>query len=158
MSETRRVTLERVWDAAIEDVWELWTTKEGIESWWGPGGFDVTVHELDLRPGGTLDYTMSARDEGAIAYLRSVGRPTSTRHRATYTEVVPLRRLAYEHVVDFFPGAEPYEVTHFVELTETPSGVRMVLTFDAMHDDETTRLAMMGWESELEKLAAALSR
>src|SRR5690606_22729200 len=93
VSETRRVTLERVWDAAIEDVWELWTTKEGIESWWGPGGFDVTVHELDLRPGGTLDYTMSARDEGPIAYLKSIGRPTSTRHQATYTEIVPLRRL-----------------------------------------------------------------
>jgi len=39
----RRVRLERTYQAPIEDVWELWTTKEGIESWWGPGGFRVTV-------------------------------------------------------------------------------------------------------------------
>jgi len=32
----------------------------------------------------------------------------------------------------------------------------MVLTFDAMHNDEWTKLATMGWESELGKLAAVL--
>jgi hypothetical protein len=30
----------------------------------------------------------------------------------------------------------------------------MVLTFDAMHDEEWTRRATMGWESELSKLEA----
>ncbi len=35
----RRITIERTYQASIEDVWELWTTKEGIESWWGPGRF-----------------------------------------------------------------------------------------------------------------------
>jgi hypothetical protein len=32
----------------------------------------------------------------------------------------------------------------------------MVLTFDAMHSDEGTERAVMGWESELGKLAAVL--
>ena len=35
--------------ATVEDVWALWTTEPGIESWWGPDGFDVTVGHLDLR-------------------------------------------------------------------------------------------------------------
>ena len=35
----RRITMERTFAAPMEDVWELWTTKEGIESWWGPEGF-----------------------------------------------------------------------------------------------------------------------
>jgi len=25
----------------IDEAWALWTTKAGIESWWGPDGFDV---------------------------------------------------------------------------------------------------------------------
>ena len=34
---TGKIRIERTYNASIEDVWELWTTKEGIESWWGPG-------------------------------------------------------------------------------------------------------------------------
>ena len=40
------IQFERRYDnAAIEDLWDLWTTKEGFESWWGPQGFRVAVHE-----------------------------------------------------------------------------------------------------------------
>ena len=49
-----KLTIERTFDASIEDVWELCTTREGIESWWGPEGFSVAVREMDMRPGGTL--------------------------------------------------------------------------------------------------------
>ncbi len=59
-SAKRRITIERTYKAPIEDVWELWTTKDGIESWWGPEGFTVKVHKLDLRPGGELRYAMIA--------------------------------------------------------------------------------------------------
>jgi uncharacterized protein YndB with AHSA1/START domain len=152
----RRVTLERTYEASLEDVWDLWTTKEGIESWWGPDGFFVKVRSIDLRPGGILEYTMTCKGAEQIEFMKSAGRPLSSDHRATYTEVVPLRRLAYGHVVDFIPGSKPYDVSHLVELHPAPEGVRMVLTFDAMHDDQMTRFAIMGWESEFEKLAVAL--
>ena len=56
----QRVRLERTFIAAIEQVWELWTTKDGIESWWGPDGFEVKVRKLDFRPGGELLYDMTA--------------------------------------------------------------------------------------------------
>ena len=48
----KQTVLERTYRASLRDVWELWTTKTGFESWWGPGGFAVTVKELSLRPGG----------------------------------------------------------------------------------------------------------
>ena len=44
----RTISIERTFDAPIADVWDLWTTKEGIESWWGPEGFIVTVSRLEL--------------------------------------------------------------------------------------------------------------
>jgi uncharacterized protein YndB with AHSA1/START domain/DNA-binding transcriptional ArsR family regulator len=151
------VTLERTLDGSIEDVWELWTTKDGIEAWWGPGGFAVTVRKLDLRPGGQLHYAMTAIDPQHIAYMKKEGMPVTTELRITYTEIDPPRRLVYTHLTDFIPGVEPYDVETVVELHPSEQGVRLVLTFDAMHDDEWTQRATMGWEGELGKLEALLA-
>lgn len=148
----KRITIERMYRADIGDVWDLWTTKDGIESWWGPGGFAVTVRKLDLRPGGELLYAMTAIDPPQVEFMRKAGMPLTTEARITYTEVAAPNRLAYIHLTDFIPGVDPYDVATAVELQLTAQGVRMVLTFDAMHDDEWTRRAVMGWESELGKL------
>ena len=156
-NERKRITMERVYQAAVRDVWDLWTTKEGIESWWGPGGFTVKVHKLDLRAGGELLYAMTAIDPPQVAFMKKAGMPLTTEARITFTEVVPLERLAYVHLADFIPGVEPYDVATVVELHKTSGGVRMVLTFDAMHNDEWTQRATMGWESEIGKLAAVLA-
>jgi uncharacterized protein YndB with AHSA1/START domain len=152
----KRITFERFYRADIRDVWDLWTTKEGIESWWGPGGFAVTVHQLDLQPGGTLLYAMTAIDPPQVAFMKKAGMPLTTEARITFTEVTPRRRLAYIHLADFIPGVEPYDVATVVDLEATPDGVRMTLTIDPMHDDEWTDRAVMGWEGELGKLAAVL--
>ncbi|MDQ6876199.1 MAG: SRPBCC domain-containing protein [Candidatus Dormibacteraeota bacterium] len=152
----RIVTLERTLNAPIEDVWDLWTTKDGIESWWGPEGFAVKVRKLDLRPGGELLYAMTATAPDQIEFMKKAGMPLTTESRVIYTEVVPPRRLAYSQLADFIPGIEPYEVPTTVELDQSPQGVRMVLTFAAMHDEHWTSMAVMGWESELGKLAKLL--
>lgn len=149
--------LERVYDAAIEDVWELWTTKQGIESWWGPDGFSVTVHSIDLRPGGEMDYAMSAISADQIEFMKKAGMPVTTEHLVTFTEVEPRRRLAYTQTTDFIPGIKPYEVTTVVEFEEGPDGVKLVLTFDAMHDEHWTEMAVKGWENELRRLGSALA-
>jgi len=152
----RRVTLERTFAAPIEEVWELWTTKDGIESWWGPDGFAVKVQQIDLRPGGELVYAMTATGADQIDYMKKAGMPVTTVSRLTYTEVDPPRRLAYSQTADFIPGVEPYEVPTTIDLESTPQGVKMVLSFQAMHDEHWTNMAVMGWESELGKLAKLL--
>ncbi|MEP7105862.1 MAG: SRPBCC domain-containing protein [Chloroflexota bacterium] len=153
----KRVTLERTFEARLEDVWELWTTREGIESWWGPEGFRVEVRALDLRPGGYLDYAMTATEADQIDFLKKAGMPISTEHRNTFTEVDAQRRLVYTSSVDFVPGVSPYEVTTSVELEEKDGGVRLLLTLDAMHDAHWTGLMKAGWESELGKLGGVLA-
>jgi uncharacterized protein YndB with AHSA1/START domain len=152
----RRVSIERTVNAAIEDVWELWTTKEGIESWWGPDGFAVKVRRLDFRVDGELLYAMTATAPEQIEFLKKAGMPLTTESLVTYTEVEPLKRLTFTQLADFIPGVKPYEVETTVALETSPQGVRMVLTLDAMHDTHWTQLAVMGWESELDKLAKQL--
>ena len=152
----RRVSLERTFNGTVEDVWELWTTKEGIESWWGPDGFSVKVRRLDVRLGGEMLYAMTADAPEQVDFLKKAGMPLTTESLVTYTELLPLQRLAFTQLADFIPGVKPYEVATTVELETIPQGVRLVLTLDAMHDEQWTRMAVMGWESELGKLARVL--
>jgi uncharacterized protein YndB with AHSA1/START domain len=153
----RRITLERTYPSPIEDVWDLWTTADGIESWWGPEGFSVKVRKLDLRPGGVLEYAMTATAPAQVEFMKRAGMPLTTDVRIAITEVVAPRRLGYTTLADFIPGVEPYPVETVVELHSDAQGVRMVLTFDAMHDETWTQRSVMGRESELGKLAKVLA-
>ncbi len=158
LDASKRITMERTFAAPVADVWELWTTKDGIESWWGPDGFRVEVRSIDLRVGGELRYAMIAAEADKIAFMKKAGMPTVTEAHVQYTEVLPLSRLGYLHHTDFVPGVTPYDVATQIELHEEGAKVRMVLSFDPMHDAHWTKMAVMGWESQLgrlEKLLAA---
>jgi uncharacterized protein YndB with AHSA1/START domain len=150
------ITIERTYQASIRDVWAMWTTKDGIESWWGPDGFSVKVRSIDLRLGGELKYAMIATGKAQIEFMKKAGMPLISEHLVIYTEVEPPSRLAFTHLVDFVPDVESYEVALLVELHQTTTGVRMVLTIDRMHDEVWTQRAVAGWESELGKLAKVL--
>jgi uncharacterized protein YndB with AHSA1/START domain len=152
-----RFSIQRSYAASIEEAWALWTTKPGIESWWGPEGFEVTVTSLDLRPGGELVYVMTAMAPDQVAFMKRAGMPLSTECRVTYTEIVPPSRLAYKTLADFIPDVTPYEVATVVELKAADDGVKLVITFDAMHDDVWTERARAGHESQLRKLDALLA-
>ena len=154
----KRVTLERTFAAPIAHVWELWTTKDGIESWWGPHGFRVEVHSIDLRVGGEMRYSMIAAAPEMIEFMKMANMKTSTSHSLTYREIVHNKRLAYSQLTDFVPGVAPYDVDAVVDLEETPKGVKMTLTFDAMHDDMWTERATQGWRQQFEKLEKVLSK
>lgn len=56
-----RLHVERVIAAPIEDVWEAWTTAEGLRRWWWAGRQDTT-YEVDLSVGGT--YSIAAPSAG----------------------------------------------------------------------------------------------
>ena len=152
----RIITIERTFNAAIEDVWALWTTVDGIESWWGPEGFRVKVRKLEARAGGALHYDMIAAGPDQIAFMKKAGMPVSQETRATYTDVTPHTRVALNHIVDFVPGVEPYESATTVTLSARGADTHLVLTIEAMHDEQWTKMAVMGWESQLGKLAQTL--
>lgn len=148
---------ERTYDATVEELWELWTTKEGFEAWWGPEGFRVEVHALDCRDGGALVYDMIATDPGAIAYLEKEGRPASHGTRGTYAGVRPFETLTLVHVIDFIEEVEPYINHMTVELSEVEGGARMVVTIEPHKLPEFSRMSAQGFESQLTKVPGALA-
>lgn len=152
-----RFSIERTYAASIDQAWALWTTKVGIESWWGPEGFEVTVVSLDLRPGGELVYLMTATAPEQVAFMKAAGMDVSTQAKVTYSEVSPPVQLAYRTLTDFVPDVAPYDVNTLVEFQATATGVKLTITFDAMHDDTWTERARAGHEGQLRKLDKLLA-
>lgn len=154
----QRITLERTYRSSLERVWDLWTTKAGIESWWGPEGFDVVVRQLELRPGGILHYTMTATAAEQVAFMQREGMPLATEVTVTFTQVEPKHQLGFTSMVDFVNGVSAYEMNTLIELEAIGEEVHMTVTFDAMHDDQWTERARAGHESELVRLTEVLAR
>ena len=114
-----KIVLERTYRARVEDVWDLWTTKEGFESWWGPEGFRVEVHALEARAGGTLHYDMIADSSEMIAAMKQMGQPVSHPTRSRFAEVKPHQRLVLTNLIDFLPGVTAYESNIAVDTNGT---------------------------------------
>ena len=154
----KHVVVERTYRAKVEELWTLWTTKEGFESWWGPEGFRVEVHALEARVNGPLSYDMIADAPEAIEAMKKMGQPISHGVQARFTDLKRYERLAITSVIDFLPGVELYDST--IRVAFFPSGpmVRMLVTLDAMHSDEFTRMATEGFTSQLSKLDKRFAR
>lgn len=149
-----KVVIERTYRASIDDVWDLWTTKDGFESWWGPQGFRADVSELDARVGGALRYEMIADTPEMVAAMQRMGQPPSHPVQACFTTLEHHERLVITNVIDFLPDVATYESHIAVEFSVTGDQVRMVVTLDTMHTDEMTRMQEQGFTSQLTKLDA----
>jgi uncharacterized protein YndB with AHSA1/START domain len=149
---TDNVTIERTYRASVQEIWDLWTTKEGFESWWGPEGFRVEVHELDARVGGTLRYDMIADSPEMVAEMKKVGQPISHATHGRFSELALHQRLVLTHVIDFLPGITPFDNTMVVELFPSGLSVRMVVTLTPMHTPEFSGMQKEGFTSQLAKL------
>ncbi|MDB5221002.1 MAG: Aha1 domain protein [Myxococcaceae bacterium] len=147
-----KVVIERTYRAELGQVWDLWTTKQGFESWWGPVGFRTEVQELEARAGGALRYDMIADTPEMIATMKQMGRPPSHATRARFAEVKPRERLVITNVIDFLPEVATYESDIAVDFVAVGGSVRMVVTLDAMHSEEFSRMQREGFTSQLTKL------
>ncbi len=147
------IVVERTYKARVEELWDLWTTKEGFESWWGPQDFRADVLVLEARQGGALYYDMVANTPEMVAAMKSMGQAASHKTRGTFTEFKPHERLVLTHIIDFLPGVKPYDSTMVVEFIPVSDGrVRMVITLSPMHDAKTSKMQQDGLTSQLSKL------
>ncbi len=155
-AEKSPVRFERVYDGPVEDLWALWTTKEGFEAWFAPGGCRLEVATFDLREGGEFELVMTAVDADALAYMDDAGRSHVTRARGRFGEIRPHERLQMRFTMDFLPGVEPYPYDIVVEFYPEGERVRMVVTADAHPDAEMTRLAAQTLEGQLRVFESSL--
>jgi uncharacterized protein YndB with AHSA1/START domain len=146
------ITIERTFATTPERLWALWTTKEGIESWWGPEGFTVEVLEHDVRPGGRLHYAMTASATETIAFMKQAGLPLTNHTHATFGELAPPRSFTYALLIDFVPGVAPYTIQNRIDLVPVENGTKTVTTVEPLHDEDWTNRLVAGRKSQLDKL------
>jgi len=148
-----KIVFERTYRASVRALWDLWTTKEGFESWWAPEGLRAEVRTMEARLGGRYVYDMIGDTPETIAELAKLGLPPSQVAHGRFSEFRPHQSLALTHMMDFVPGVAPYETTMRVEFFPAGECVRMVLTVNTTaHSEEWTRLSREGFESQLGKL------
>ncbi len=135
--------IERVWPAPIELIWKLWTTKEELESWWGPGGFSVAIEDYELRPDGAFNYTMSASSPEMLAAMQSRGRPTSHSVKATFSAVDAPNTLAWSAPFG------PETLSTSVSFLQQSNAVKIVLTLTSTKEGSLGGPAS-GWRSSLD--------
>lgn len=112
-SDSHELTLTRIYEFPVRQVWDAWTDVNQAAKWWGPRGFTITTHSKDLRTGGSWHYTMHGPDG------------TDYENITKYFEVVPLKRLVYDHGAG--PNRPPlFRVT--VNFTETAGRTTMQMT------------------------------
>ena len=144
--------IRRSYPASPEWIWEMWTTPDGIGAWWAPPGFRTAVDRLDIRVGGSLDYTMTAIGPEQIASRLQFGLPLTIRSHKEFTELVEPRRIAYSSLIDFVPGIEPYLHRTVVTLEPTSSGTAVEMWVDPLHDQEWTERTVLSRATELDNL------
>ena len=151
-AERATCIFERSCRTRLERLWELWTTPAGLKSWWAPEGFRTRILRLDPRPGGEWHLAVTAHAPRQAGLPRGAGAPPSTHLRATYTEVLPPKRLRYSCAVDAIRALPPFELAVLLELYATGEEALIVVTVDAVHAAAERRQARAEWDHRLDRL------
>src|SRR5882724_7658471 len=110
----REIITTRVFDAPRELVFKVWTDSDHVKHWWGPNGFTITTHAMNVTPGGVWRFMMHGPD--------GVDYP----NRIAYEEVVEAERLVYMHGSDDEPNQFQVTVTFVEENGKTRVTMRAV--------------------------------
>ncbi|HEX4794974.1 MAG TPA: SRPBCC family protein [Humisphaera sp.] len=82
----REIVATRIFDAPRELVFDMWTDPKHIARWWGPSGFRLTIHEMNVKPGGEWRFIMHGPD----------GRDYQNKN--VYVEIMRPQRIVFDHV------------------------------------------------------------
>jgi uncharacterized protein YndB with AHSA1/START domain len=135
------LTIERVFNATPEKLWQYWTDPAKYAKWLNPAPLDLVIHEFDVRVGGKVRFDMPQPDgnrnpqEGVFHVLNP------------YTEIVtgdPDKTFLL--TVRFAPVGKPEEGK--TRMTVQAKGV----------PPEYHAMAQQGWKAGLDKLERLATR
>jgi uncharacterized protein YndB with AHSA1/START domain len=134
------VSLHRVLKASPEKVYRAFTEANALASWLPPYGFLCTVHELNVKPGGTFRMSFHNFSTGNG---HSFG--------GKYLEIKPNEFLKYTDKFDD-PNL-PGEMTTSVALKKVSVGTEIKILQQDIPSMIPAEMCYLGWQESLEKLA-----
>ncbi len=148
-SAEQGLTIERVFNAPRDLVWQAFTDPEHFKRWYGPASMTAHVCEIDLRVGGSHLFGLGAGD--GVDYWTT----------GVYQEIVPPERLVATDVQsdedgNAMPGTPETVVS--VVLEDLGDGrTRVTLSQTGWPDEMMAQGASGGWNQALDKLEAQLA-
>jgi uncharacterized protein YndB with AHSA1/START domain len=88
----REVRMRRAFDAPPALVFDAHTVPALLRRWYGPPGWEMTVCDIDLKPGGKFRYVTkqpSGREVGQFGIFREVSRPRRVVHTENWEDWNP---------------------------------------------------------------------
>jgi uncharacterized protein YndB with AHSA1/START domain len=134
-----KVSLHRVIKASPEKVYRAFTEPLAIASWLPPYGFLCTIHEMNVRVGGT--YKMSFQNF-TTGKLESFG--------GEYLEIKPNELLRYKDKFDD-PNL-PGEMSYMVWFQKTSAGTGLKILHENIPAAIPAEMCYLGWQDSLDKL------
>lgn len=145
-SPETELSVSRAFDAPRSLVWEVFTDPKHVGTWWGPNGFTITTHEMDVRPGGIWSFVMHGPD--GVDYDNFI----------RYNEVTKYERLAFDH------GEDEHRIYFKAEITFVERNGQTEVTLRHFYDtveDRTQAIeeynAVEGGKQTLARLAEYLT-
>ncbi len=137
---TGTIRLHRVLRTAPERVYRAFLEPDAMAKWIPPHGFTCTVHQMDVKVGGT--YKMSFRNFGT-GHSHSFG--------GEYLELVPFEKIRYADQFDDpnLPGK--MHVT--VSLKQVSCGTELNIVQEGVPEVIPVEMCYLGWQESLVQLA-----
>jgi uncharacterized protein YndB with AHSA1/START domain len=67
-----RFTIQRIFNAPREKVFQAWSDQQQLEQWWGPKGMPIKVFCFEFTPGGKFHYCMQGPNHSMWGVFRYV--------------------------------------------------------------------------------------
>ena len=136
--ERPSLTIERIYDASPEEVWQAWTDPQALTKWFGPQETEsVSRAEVDVQAGGRYHIEFATSD-GEHHDVSGV-----------YREVQWLRKLVFTWAWRSTPERESL-VTILLEPAGT--GTRLVFRHEQFFDEAARDNHERGWSGTFRKL------
>jgi len=134
------VSLHRVLKTSPEKVYRAFTEATAIASWLPPYGFLCTVHEMNVKTGGSFKMSFQNFSTGNGHSFGGV-----------YVELKPNEFLKYTDKFDD-PNL-PGEMTTSVTFRKNMAGTEIKITQEGIPAAIPVEMCYLGWQESLEKLA-----
>lgn len=134
------VSLHRILKAPVEKVYRAFTQPHAIAAWLPPYGFTCTVHEMNVKTGGSFRMSFTNFSTG-----------NSHSFGGSYLEIKPNEFLKYTDKFDD-PNL-PGEMITTVSLRQTIAGAEIKIAQEGIPAAIPAEMCYLGWQESLEKLA-----
>jgi uncharacterized protein YndB with AHSA1/START domain len=139
------VTINRLIDAPVELMWQVWTDPKHLGAWWGPRMFTAPVCEVDLRVGGRMHIIM--RGPGDFEHAAD----------AVFEEIVPGSRLVWSMDALSLTGETLLKSRTTITMRDEGGKTRLIVESGGygLVPEAVQMLAGMdaGWNQSIDKLA-----